>query len=66
MSREETLQDIHSIAFAAINQINYWKRQRGGLIYKPSDLDSLKTAFEGILEKSEELMPKENLENENE
>jgi hypothetical protein len=45
----KALEDIHSTAFAAMNQIAYWKKRgdRG-------DIESLKAAFEIILKLCEE------------
>jgi hypothetical protein len=50
----EALQNVHNIAFAAVNQINYWKKY--GAI---GSLDSLQAAFNGIIEICEKQM-KEN------
>ncbi len=53
----KALENIHSTAFAAINQIAYWKKwnDRG-------NIDSLKIAFECILEICENNIPKESIE----
>lgn len=53
--QKKRMQDIYFIAFAARNQIEYWKRNT--LLVTPDRVDtilgSLKIAFEGIAKLSE-------------
>jgi hypothetical protein len=61
MNGQDALQDIHSIAFAARNQIRYWQR-----FNISPDVGSLKIALEGIIDLCEKHMLKEDFEEDEE
>lgn len=52
---KESIENIHSIAFAAINQIKYWHKY-GAL----GSTDSLKSAFECIVDICKKHMEEDN------